>query len=63
MLQCQIIQLVDGDNVIQVLQVPLLVTHEVWDSGPGEYRQMPQPLHVFVRHLQRLREHFISGYA
>lgn len=52
-LQRGIVQFVDGDDVIQVAQVTLRVSHEVWDSGPGEHRQMTQPLHVFKRHLTR----------
>lgn len=51
LLQRGIVQVVDGDNVVQMLQVALLVAHEVRDSGPGELRQVPQALHVFKRHL------------
>lgn len=47
LLQRRVVQLVGGDDVIQVLQVALLVTHEVRDSGPGECGHLPQPLHVF----------------
>lgn len=45
------VQLVRGDDVIQVLQVPLLVFHEVWDSGSAKSRQGAQPLYVPVGNL------------
>lgn len=56
MLQRWVVQLVDGDDVIQMLQVSLRVSHEVRDSGPRERRQVSQPLHVFVRHLRKNEE-------
>ena len=51
MLQRGVVQFVDGHDMIQMLQVTLLVSHEVRDSGPLERRQVSQPLHVFVGHL------------
>lgn len=47
--------------MIQVLQVTLLVPHEVRDSGPWEDSQGTQPLHIFERHLKRGRRRCISG--
>lgn len=49
--QRQVIQLVDGDDVVQMLQVPLLVSHEVRDSGAREDGQVAQLVHVLVGHL------------
>lgn len=49
--ECRFVQLVRGDDVIQVLQVPLLVFHEVWDSGSAKSRQGAQPLYVPVGNL------------
>lgn len=50
-LQRRVVQVVGGDDVIQVLQVAPLVSHEVGDSGPREDHQRTQHLHVFKRHL------------
>lgn len=50
-LKRRVVQFIDGDDVIQMLQVPLLVSHEVWDSGPLKHSQLPQPLHIFIGHL------------
>ena len=55
MLQRQFVELVDGHDVIQMLQVPLLVSHEVRDSGPRKDGQVAQLLHVLVRHLEGQR--------
>lgn len=59
-LQRRVVQLVDSDDVIQVLQVSLRVSHEVGDSGPGEHGQVSQPLYIFVRHLQKDRR-WVAG--
>lgn len=50
-LQRRVVQLVNGHDMIQVLQVAVRVAHEVRDSGPRERRQLPQPLHVLIGHL------------
>ena len=60
-LQRRVVQLVDVNDVVQVLQVPLRVSHEVRDPGPGERRQGSQPLHVFKGHLRRERGRLKGG--
>lgn len=56
LLQRRVLQIVHGHDVVQMLQVALLVAHEVRDPGSGERGQVTQPLHVFVGHL-RVRPH------